>query len=657
MRPSHPHILLTDDDAGGLPTIAALRAAIGRPGPRRRLWQTILAEAETVLHAAPITPYDPMPGRAAEDVRRGNRDYVIVNAAGQRIVGAALAALLTEDRRYVDCALRQMACLFDATKWEEWQDIFHRQRFDLDADLRTGQLSRDLSLAWDWMYPMLSGDERDWVVRGIDRCGIQPYLLAVAADAWWLQAMNNWTTVIVGGLGMGGMALGTDHPQSAQLVELSRDVMLAYMDHYGPEGEFNENPSYANSSFLPVLYFSALRFHDGERNMPAPIAALRQHAYWCLYATAPPGQLVSFGDGGPAYPALTSFVPAVAAATADPVLQWFYLQHCEPPRFPVWELLGLDGDLQPEAPTPASLPLGRAYDAHSALISSRTSWDPRTTACVVFSKAGHGGIHHTHPDAGQIEIHGHAQRLIVDLGSVPYPAEQHHQYYHFSSAGHNQLTIGGRGQIWQRDGSRRARRTAAAFDNDRGAWWRIDLTALHENAAEVTRTVVHLHPGIVVVVDRARLQVAESCRLRWHPATEPEWAGPGSFAVVHGAARVDAWIGGADGRPLPLVGGRHQYQAPFDRDRMDNPLPQRREPYVDAVMDGLQICFVSLFAVTPTAAAAAGGAWERRQDRWVWGDVWVAITADELHVTGSAISWTVPLTNSDPRLSDIDEVP
>lgn len=640
---SHPRILLSTDGAAGTTRVDDLRAAVERPGRSRQIWQAVRQTADAARDEPPVTPGDALPGRSDQDIAQGNRDYRVVDAAGQRVVCAALAAVLTGERSYVEAALRQMESLFDDSIWVEWQDIFHRQRFDLDADLRTGQLSRDLALAWDWMRSLLSDEESRRVVDGIDRRGIQPYLRAVDAGAWWVERMNNWTTVIVGGLGMAGMALDGTHPQAQRLVDLSHPAMTAYLEHYGPDGEFNENPSYANSSFLPALYFSMLRSHEGDDGVPPPIAALRRHAYWCLYATAPPGHLVSFGDGGPAYPALTSFVPAVAAATRDPLLQWFYLQYGAPPRFPVWELLWFDDRLQSQAPTTDSLPLGRAYDAHSGLISSRADWDPQSTPSVVFGKAGHGGVNHTHPDGGQIEVHGYGTPLIVDLGSVPYPGSEHERYYHFASDGHNQLSVAGRPQAWPRDGSRRARRTDAAFANDRGGWWRVDLTDLHEGVESVMRTVVHLLPATVVVLDEARLLVEETCRLRWHPATMPQMDAAGGFSLESGPAWLHAWVGAADGTPLDLTTGRHEYRPPYDRDRMGSLLPQRREPYIDAFLRGRSVRFVSLFDIqVRDGGARPAGGWRREGDGWVRGQTTVRVDDEGLHVTGSAGSWRVP---------------
>lgn len=636
-----PHILLTDDAESGMPTRVELARRWARSGPARTLWESILAAAMADLTAPPIDVHTLLPKRSAEDVRRGNREYIVVDAAGQRVVQAALAAALSGERRFAESALRQMDCLFDPSAWPEWQDIFHREKLGYDADLRTGQLARDLGLAYDWMHEHLTPAERDRVVAGIDRCGVQPYLRAVDAGAWWVERMNNWTTVIVGGLGICGMALADDHPQAAQLVAMSRATMAGYMAHYGPDGEFNENPAYANSSWQPALYFSALRYHLREADVLPQIAALRAHCYWCLYATAPPGHLVSFGDGGPGYPALTSFFPAVAAATADPILQWFYLTYGTPARSPVWELLWLDPQLEPQAPTPATLPLGRAYRAHSGLLSSRTSWDPETTPCVVFGKAGHGGVNHTHPDGGQLEVHGHGQRLLVDLGSVPYPAADARCYYHFSSDGHNQLTVGGRAQIWTSDPAHRARLTASEFDNQRGGWWRIDLTDLHEGVRRLTRTVVHLFPGWVAVVDEAQLEgEAAAVRLRWHPATDPVAVEDSAFAVTNGEARLRALVTVPGVEAPSLTLGHHEYRPPFDRDRMNNPMPQRHEPYLDAEVTGTMVRFVSLLAVL--GPADGDGTWETTQSGWRFGDVDVRLDDAGLTLAGPSGAWKVP---------------
>lgn len=644
---AHPRILLTGDGSVGLRTLQDLAAAVAQPGISQQLWQTIQTAAEAHWHTEPIHVYTPLPGRSPADLSRGNREYIVVDAAGQRVLHSALSALLTKDRRHVEAAVEQMDCLFDEQMWPEWQDIFHREKFGFDADLRTGQLSRDVGLAYDWLHPFLTPAQRQRIVAGLDACGIQPYLRAVEAGAWWVERMNNWTTVIVGGLGICGMALADEHPQARQLVDLATRSMRIYLDHYGPAGEFNENPAYGNSSYLPVLYFHALRYHEGQPGTSPEIQALHRHCEWCMYATAPPGYLVSFGDcAGDRYPALTAFFPAVAAATRDPILQWFYTTYgTKQPSFPIWELLWYDATLESQPPTPETHALGRRYPAHSGLISSRTDWDPQTTASVVFGKAGTAKVNHTHPDGGQIEIIGHAQPLIIDIGSVNYPAQDKDRYYHFSSDGHNQITIGGRPQHY--DLEHEATCVAADFDNDRGGWWRIDLTDLHDGVTRVQRTVVHLLPDIVVVLDQADLLTCEPMRLRWHPGAEPQVGTGGHFRVTVEDVGLSALVLPLGEEAGQLQLGHHAYEPPYDQDRIGNPMPQKHEPYIDLHLTGSQANILSLFAIGRPGQDVP--AWRiEGASSWLWegasSPVQVQVVEGQLIVQGSAGRWTVPAT-------------
>ncbi|MFO7906894.1 MAG: hypothetical protein R6U98_29830, partial [Pirellulaceae bacterium] len=231
-----PRILVRGGTSASLRTVADLREAVEH-GHARKLWRQVLETAQNAAASQPLTAFAPLDGRGKEDVRQGNRDYTITHAVGQRVMACALANMLLGEAKFQDAALAQVAVLFDPAAWPEWQDIYHRKKYNWDADLRTGQLSRDLGLAYDWLHSGLSAEQRSWFLRGLDARGIQPYLRAVEQHPWWLDGNNNWTTVIVGGMGVCGMALGEDHPDSVRLIDLAIPRMQKYLDQYGPEGE------------------------------------------------------------------------------------------------------------------------------------------------------------------------------------------------------------------------------------------------------------------------------------------------------------------------------------------------------------------------------------------------------------------------------------
>ncbi len=612
--PDRPRILVRSGPSDSLRTVDELREA-SEHGHGRQLWQQVLEIAQKATASEPLTAFTPLDGRGKEDVRQGNRDYTITHAAGQRVMACALAYTVLGEARFQEAALSQVAALFDPAAWPEWQDIYHRKKYDWDADLRTGQLSRDLGLAYDWLHSGLSPEQRSWFLNGLDERGIQPYLRAVEQRPWWLDGDNNWTTVIVGGMGVCGMALGEDHPDSGRLIDLAVPRMQNYLDQYGPEGEFNESPGYAGSSNNPVLFFSALRYFRNEPGIPAEVTRLRKHCIWLAHTLVPPGEVVPFGDCPVGRQAIRNiaFFPAVASATRDGTLQWFYLQHADSASHQaVLELLYYDATLAPESPSPPTYPLGRAFPAHDGIVSSRTSWAQDRADCVVMSKAGHGGVNHTHPDAGQVVIRGYGEPLVRDLGKVPYPFNDKRQYYHFNAHGHNVLTFDGRDLIW--DTSHQADITTTTFEQPWGCAWTIDTTELYEEGETVQRSVVHVRPGVVAVLDEARFSRAGEVRVRWHPLKQAEPDENGHFVVRGDDASLTGRIVGVDAGKLSYITDHHRYEPPHDRDRMGNPMPQRHEPFIDATCHADHCRILTLFSVhRPTHPAHV---WEVTDDGW-----------------------------------------
>ena len=550
----------------------------------------------------------------------------------------AMAALLTDRRRYSDAALRQMEALFDEQEWPEWRDLSH-QFLGIPADLRTGMLSKSVALAYDWIHPLLMQGQRDWVLDGIERCGIEPFLKSAAAGAWWFHGNTNWTTCVTGGLGIAGMALGNDYAQAPHLVDLSLPPMRDYLTVLGPEGEHNESVAYAGSMEAPVEYWTAYRYYTDAADNVLERAEFAAFARWYMYFVVPPGCVAPFGDAHPGGPPQASMYAALAAAKRDGVLQWFYVKNCgaSDRRDPVMELLCYDASVEPTTPE-GRMPRGRAYHAHGACISSRSDWNPRA-ACVVYSKGGHGNETHGHHDAGQVCIEAEGAPLIVDLGMPSlYPADffgpNRWKYYNAGAWGHNVLMFGGREMRTGEDD--RAAITAAEVDDARGGSWALDTTALYDGARAVRRTVVHLLPGVIAVLDDAELEQEESVSLRWHTADRCEPEADGSFVVRGAQASLAGRVvclsaapgqgtrpttatcrpGALTGRPAMEVSrGEHEYAEPFDKGRIGDPLEQRRESFIEARLTAKSCRLLSLFAVFHAGEEVeqweeAGGGWK-----------------------------------------------
>lgn len=641
-----PHIFVTETPVTGLRSVDDLRKAIHN-GHAQELWGEIIAAARGDIGAEVLLPGSVVEGRPAGDIRSENRDYYICRAAGQRVLQSALACLVTEDLAHRDAALRQMDALFDPDRWPIWRDMAHESN---SADLRTGMLACDCAVAYDWLHTFLSPGQRKWVIAGIDRCGIQPFWRTVQERAGWLDAMSNWMTCVVGGLGIAAMALGEDHPDGQRLVEFSIPRMESYVGAYGPEGEFNESVGYAGATVLLVRYFMARWYATGGR-----VNRLSGHPFldtclWQMYQTLPPGRTAAFGDAIVTAAPPSTYFAAVAAASRNELLQWYYLHYSFPgdPAQAVWRLLWFDDGLGAKS-SEGHLPRGRLFAAHGACVSSRTDWDPKSTPCMVYGKAGVERLHEHH-DAGQVCIDGYGRRFIVDLGSPPgYPGDffgpNRWNYYNASSWGHNVLNFGD--EEMSVIGGQIAPVLGSHFDDELGGWWRMDLSEMYHAARCVHRTVVHLNPRIVVVLDEAQRDEVGDIVLRWHTVGPAELGEDGGFILSNEGVSLAGRVVSLDGEELSLSQHKHAYRAPHDRHRLGHLLDQPNESFLQARVHTHRCRLLSVFAVFPPGQNA--GLWHQTGDaleiETPQGAVRVTAERETLTVenTASGAHWQVDL--------------
>lgn len=637
-----PSLFVTASPISGLRSVEDVRTGI-QSGHAKALWETMKAAVDAKLDDPPVSPVVIENGERM--VR--NRSYSFIAEPANRILDTALVGLVTGERKYADAALAQIMVLFDEEKWPEWSDQAHLNK-GMHADLRHGQLA----LAYDWLYPQLTEAERAAIIEGLDRCAITPYKKGFEAGEHWSRRMSNWMTVVLGGFGIAGMALGPDHPDSAMLVANSLPMMETYLDALGPEGEFNESVQYAGSMMHVVDYFLAMRYASGGADNPFERHSLDKFHTWYMMMTFPPGRVAGFGDPAPDMPPVVVPAAAVAAATRNPAFQWFYEQYndqmLESHRKRALELLYYDASLESKSPE-GILPLGRAYHYQGHLISSRSSWDPDSCVSVVYGKSGREA-HHGHADWGQVCIDGYGERLVVDLGSPPgYPDGNTERYYNYQQFGHNVFVFGENefGGVHAREKNPGGRTVYAEFDPARGAAWTQDLGAVYGEGYSVTRTVVHLLPRIAVVLDTARLPAAQPISLRWHLAAPSEPDADGNFRLTGKAAALTGRTMRLDG-DATIGTGQHVYVAPYDKHRLGEPFKQRNEPYIELKTTDDHCQVLSLFAVG--APHEATGTWRTVEGGWAMdspeGEVVVSVAGGELVVRrADSIAWSLPLAN------------
>ncbi|NND07105.1 MAG: hypothetical protein HKN87_12065 [Saprospiraceae bacterium] len=645
----HPHLLISAESSTGFRSLHDIRQDI-QDGLARDIWQRMKDMCDRELDMTPLTPRSSLPGRSETFARQNNPDYTICFAAGQRVLRNTLAFLITENKAYMKSALDQIWAIIDESVWPDWIDQAHIH-LGHPADLRTGMLSQDLGLAFDWLYHALDQSQRQNLVDGIDRRGIQPFLTSVNQGAWWTEELNNWYTVIIGGLGIAGMGLGAAHPKSEFLVQYSHQKMLKYLSIYGPEGEFNESMAYSNATRIPVNYFYAYHYHIKAATSPLAERPFPQTASWTMYSTLAPNRYPAFGDGHVDAGPEVEFMTAIATATRNTGLQSYCQQRLKASTNPHL-LLSFDPTLA-RTPPSENMDLAKSFFANGAQAYSRSDWDPVRPKLIVYGKSARDH-NHEHNDVGQICMDSLGERMIIDLGSPSgYPAdffgENRWAYYNASIRGHNVLMFADQEQrthterkdaAGKMDFASISGKVLKSFADDKiGSLWQWDLTNAYAGVKAVRRTMLHLLPGIVAILDEAELEREESVSLRWHLISPSSVDPYGRFLIKGKEARITAVVKVLRGDLVQQRLKRHQYAAPYDRDRIGDMLVQRREAYVDTELMASKCSILSLFAILPDPAEsdalwqASDGLWEIKTSE---GQFSVTLNDRTLMISGDA---------------------
>ena len=276
---------------------------------------------------------------------------------------------------------------------------------------------------------------------------------------------------------------------------------------------------------------------------------------------------------------------------------------------------------------------------------------------------------HEHNDVGQVCIDGYGRQLIVDLGvyggyPVGFFTRDRFKYYEAQAWGHNVPVFGGREMAFnyildpdhtenklhnKKAANAQGKITRSEFSDDLGSIWSIDTTGAYEGVVQSSRTVIHLFPGIALVLDEAKLENPESISIRWHTADKAAPAKDGSFTVTNSPSTLSAKIISLDDNELSFGQGHHKYEAPWDRNQFGPKMLEQPNNFVEAKLDNSDHCRVlSLFSINKEKTQIPE--WNQENDtlsiKTDDGTVVVSIHPDKITVGTESIVevWSAPFT-------------
>ena len=573
------------------------------------LWTKLQRAAQEDLNEPAWTPATPLPGREESHVRRQNPNDGLIRRTGRRLERAALVYRITGDDRYVHSAWRQIVALFDDQQWPDWRDRAHRGPGSR-VDLRTGDLSAALGLTYDWLRDGLTPEQQAIFRTSVRQRVLDPFFADVDESVWWLTAGHNWTTRIVGGIGILGMALRDDDPRTDRLMAIADRAMFDYLDQLGSDGSFNESPGYVGDLAAVARYFW-VRGSDQlprlDRATNQAIARLTSTVHWTVWTLMPGFRQIALGDTKTTRRRSGEFAGAIAAASGDGLVQWLFLsgnglaEEEEPRRLDPEAVLAYRPAVA-STPPEEVLPRARAYDEQGGLLVSRTGWDLSADSRDVVVVGKHGReANHDHDDVGQVTMTVGTTPIIAEVGNnFTYPADyfgpNRRAYYPAAARGHNVMTFGDAadGEMLPRG---QGRRLDFKYD-DQSTYWKIDLSEAYRGERHVQREVLHVLPAVLVVLDEVTLPTSEHLTLRWHTGSEPTVNDRGHYRFRVGNYQTLLQTVAVEGKTPPAKVDRHGFRPPFDTSRDGQPLPQYHEPFVAMTTEADHVRWLTIVATT-----------------------------------------------------------
>ena len=539
--PAHPRLLFDREN------LEQLRANVRKPG-LAPIADRLIDRARALLTAPPLV---------VSTTRRGEPDppgqLKGIEAARRlqgRVLTCSMAFLLTGERRFRDAAVAELDHAI--ADWAIWVDTAHQPPYDL----MSGEVSLTFGLAYDWLYESLTPQERTRLREGVERRAMAGYLEAAtsAKPPFWFTADHNWNPVCNGGATVLALALGSDSPLSDKVLRLAAQAMAHYWNHLQPDGAWDEGTGYwtygHRYAFMAAEALRRAGRPEGAEYLGRPGA--RTTGMFPILFNPGRTAIASFGDS-PSRVA-DPILYFLAREYRNPAFAWF--EDREKPRSLKSEgwpdealaLIWRDPASAPGSlPTPAIPPVAAFTSIGWAMLAPAQPDPP----FFLGFKNGSLAANHSHLDLNHVSVGVGETVLLPDLGSRPYPADyfdppKRFAYYEITTAGHNSVLVGGKGQVPGRAGAMESLVEGPQFAS---------VVGIADHAYEVAtpvarRTVVLVDHRYYVLLDEVAPSTSQTIELRFHTYASPTEARAGAYGVTANGVGLDLVV--AD--PALMVG-------------------------------------------------------------------------------------------------------
>jgi len=448
---------------------------------------------------------------------------------------------ITGDRARGKNAKQGMLNTLKLKRWDYFlEDGQHTLGF-----LQGGRTTAWMSLSYDWIYDLLSPEERKEVLRQIAEQGCVPCFRALygmrypeSVKGWsfdpernfpievpdmsrWpvILGNNNFRAVISGGFALGLFALEGKDDRFDKWFEMLMDSFYRFVNIYAPDGSYDEGVSYCNYASTYLIYF--MEIMKRKRGIELFDAGNFVGMMDCNLALFFPHHLnptgsVNFGDSGRSMNSSNAFW--VARKSRDGLTQYQALNF--PSGHDIFSLVFYDPTVKPVAPNESLYFKKLDLD----WIVTRTGYGMNDL--VVAMRSG-PPANHEHADRNSVILKYFGEILLADQKRPTYDPK-HPEWFLRTSPAHNTILIDNRGHQYHNgeegtNASKASAKITRMGERSGYVFWSSDATPAYQlvdnDVKSITRTVLVFReiPFLLVLDKMMKSSKPSLFSSRWIP--------------------------------------------------------------------------------------------------------------------------------------------